>query len=367
MNKNLKITYSLSKYFTIRYFRDKVALFFTLVFPLIFLIIFGFIFGSDSSPSFNIAVINRSDSAFSKGFVEQAKKSEVFSVTETSDFEQSKIEIERGEKDAIIELPAGFGEINEQKQPTGAVITHFDQSDEQLGATLTSIMQGVIDGINSGLVETKNPITLETRSLQTANLSRFDYLVAGIIGFSILSLGIFSMSEGFTSDKKNGALRRMQVAPLRPWNIIVATAINRVIVGIVSVALLFLAAIVIFGFQMRGDYLSFLTFTIISTFCLFGFGMAIGGWAKDGNQAAPISNLVSFPMMFLSGVFFPVFLMPETLQKITAFIPLTPVVDGLRMILTEGKTIFELGPQLAVIGVWTIIIYIVAFKVFRWE
>jgi ABC-2 type transport system permease protein len=58
--------------------------------------------------------------------------------------------------------------------------------------------------------------------------------------------------------------------------------------------------------------------------------------------------------------------MPEGLQKVTAYIPLTPIIDGLRLILTEGKTILELGPQLAIIGGWTVVIYLIAFKVFRW-
>ncbi len=367
MMRPIKTTLSLARFFTVRYFRDKVALFFTFVFPIMFLVIFGFIFGGENTPSFNVALINNSDTPFSKQFVEQAKSSEVFKITETSDFDTAKLEIERGEKDAIIELPASFGKLNAQKQPTGTVVTYNDQSDEQLNATLSTVMQGTIDGINAGIVKTQAPIKLEAKSLQTANLSRFDYLIAGIIGFSLLSLGIFSMSEGFTGDKKNGSLRRMEVAPLKPWNIIIATGINRVLVGLVSVAALFVVAIVIFDFQMRGDYLSFILFTIISTFCLFGFGMAIAGWAKDGNQSAPIANLVTFPMMFLSGVFFPVFLMPQWLQNISAFIPLTPIVDGLRMILTEGKTIIDLGPQLAVIGVWTLIIYVIAFRVFRWE
>ena len=175
------------------------------------------------------------------------------------------------------------------------------------------------------------------------------------------------MSEGFTGDKKNGSLRRLRVAPIRPWQIISATALNRIFVGIVTVALMFVVAVVVFDFNMRGDYISFLLFTIISTICLFGFGMAIAGWAKDSNQAAPLSNLVSFPMMFLSGVFFPVFLMPDWLQKVTQFIPLTPVVEGLRRITTEGQTILELGPQLAVIAAWTVVIYVIAFKTFRWE
>lgn len=203
--------------------------------------------------------------------------------------------------------------------------------------------------------------------LQTADLSRFDYTLASLIGFSILSLGIFSMSEGFTGDKKLGALRRMQVSPIKTWQLIVATALNRVLVSLLSVGAMFIVGLVLFDFNMRGDYFNFVLFTIISTICMFGFGMAIAGWAKDSNQAAPISNLVSFPMMFLSGVFFPVFLMPDVLQRVTAFIPLTPIIDGLRLILTEEKTILDLGPQLAVIGAWTLIIYFVAFKVFRWE
>ena len=175
------------------------------------------------------------------------------------------------------------------------------------------------------------------------------------------------MSEGFSGDKKAGALRRMRVAPIRTWQLITATALNRILIGLMAVSLQVIAAIVFFDFSIQGDLVSLFLFTIISTTCLFGFGMAIAGWAKDSNQAAPLSNLVSFPMMFLSGVFFPVFLMPDWLQSITRFIPLTPVVEGLRLIMTEGQTILDLGPQLAVIGGWTVIIYLIAFKVFRWE
>lgn len=367
MIRQLRTTYSLSKFFTIRYFRDKVALFFTFVFPVMFLVIFGFIFGGETTPSFNVALINQSDSQFSKTFVEQSSKSEVFDISETSDFEAAKQDIERGEKDAIIVLPTNFGELNDQKQPTGTITAYYDKNDEQLGATLTSVLQGTVDGINSQIVQTTDPIKLETESLQTANLSRFDYLISGIIGFSLMSLGVFSMSEGFTGDKKNGSLRRMEVAPISSWHIVLATAFNRIIVGIVSVSALFIIAVLVFDFNMRGDYLSFFAMTVISTFCMFGFGMAIAGWAKDGNQAAPLANLVTFPMMFLSGVFFPVFLMPVWLQSISAFLPLTPIIDGFRMILTEGKTIFDIGAQLAVIAVWTVIIYVVSFKVFRWE
>jgi len=80
-----------------------------------------------------------------------------------------------------------------------------------------------------------------------------------------------------------------------------------------------------------------------------------------------LSNLVAFPMMFLSGVFFPTFLMPQWLQGIAHYLPLTPVVDGIRLIITENAGLFSLGPQLAILAGWSVLIYAIAFKVFRWE
>lgn len=367
MLRDLGTVWSLTKAFTKRYFRDKIALFFTFLFPLIFLVIFGFIFGGDETPSFKVAVINNSNSQFSKDFTEDLRKSEIFKISETTDYDEAKKLIGRGELDAAIELPKGYGELDTQGRPSGTVNAYYDQNDKSLAATFQTVLQGTLDGINSQFVRVDEPLKLEPKPIATANLSRLDYLLPGIIGFSILSLGIFSMSEGFTGDKKAGALRRMQVSPIRTWQLMIATALNRIFVGLISVAILFVAAILMFDFTMRGDYLSFIVFTMIGTACMFGFGMAIAGWAKDSNQAAPLTQLITLPMMFLTGVFFPTFLMPDWLQNITKFIPLTPIVDGLRFILTEGKTIFELGPQLAVIGGWTIVIYLIAFRVFRWE
>lgn len=365
--KNMQSVLVMTVAFTKRYFRDKTALFFTFLFPLIFLLIFGSIFGGNSGPSFDVAVINNSQTEFSTDFVQGFSSSEIFTIDESISFEDAEEKLGRSEIDGIIVLPENYGAVGEAGYPTGVLELFYDESDQQLAVTLQAVLQSGIDEINQTFVPVEAPFKLQAQSIQTAGLSQLDYTVAGLIGFSILSLGIFSMSEGFAGDKKAGALRRMRVAPIKTWQLVTATAINRVLIGLIAVALQFAAAVVFFDFTMRGDFISLILFTIISTICLFGFGMAIAGWAKDANQAAPLSNLISFPMMFLSGVFFPVFLMPEILQSITRFIPLTPVVEGLRLIMTEGQTILQLGPQLAVIGAWTIIIYFIAFKVFRWE
>lgn len=365
--KDLQTVWSLTKAFTRRYFRDKVALFFTFAFPLIFLLIFGTIFGGDEGPSFTVAVFNNSKTEIAQGFESEVKKNESIKLKDVANIDDAKTLMGKGELDSILEIPATFGNPDQNGKPSGNVIVYFEESNPQAGQTFSGLIQGMIGEFNVHLIHERTPLGVTSQATKTAGLERFDYTLAGLIGFSMMSLGIFSMSEGFTGDKKAGALRRMQVAPIKAWQLILATAINRIFVGLISVAIMFVAALVIFDFKMRGDYLSFLTLTIISITCLFGFGMAIAGWARDANQAAPLTQIITMPMMFLSGVFFPTFLMPEWLQSVTAFIPLTPIIDGLRLILTESRTVFEIGPQLAVIGIWTLIIYIISFKVFRWE
>jgi ABC-2 type transport system permease protein len=191
--------------------------------------------------------------------------------------------------------------------------------------------------------------------------------LAGIVGFSIMSLAIFGMANGFPADKKSGSLRRMRATPLRASQLILATALEYLLIGFLTVVVMFVVATLLFHFNMRGNYLNLVVYSLIGTFCMFGFGMAIGGWAKNENQSAPLANLVAFPMMFLTGVFFPTYLMPEWLQSISKFLPLTPVIEGIRRITTENAGLFSLGPELAIIGGWIIIIYSIAFRVFRWE
>lgn len=358
---------TLAGYLTKRYLKDRVALFFTFIFPLVFLFIFGGLFRGNNA-SFSIAIINRSEAPFATTFIDELKKQDkTFKIKSVADFSDAETRLGRSELDSILELPQSFGQPDAQGRPSGAVNVFYKQSDAQTGQTFASVMNGIITELNKQFVQDTPPLTLNAQPLQTSNLNQFDYTFSGLVGFSLLSLGIFSMANGFTGDKKEGSLRRLKTTPLRASQMIIATGLNRLFVGLMVVAVMFGVAMGFLDYRPSGDVISLIWYIILSISMLFGFGMAVSGWAKNENQAAPLANLVSFPMMFLSGSFFPRFLMPQWLQNLSDYLPLTPVIDGLRYILTENKTLFDLGPQLAIIGAWTILIYIVAFKTFRWE
>lgn len=360
----LVITFSLLR----RFLRDKVALFFTFLFPLLFLFVFGTLFGGNNSIEFDIALINHSDTKFAKQFVDQVKKDKVFKINEkVTSLDDAKERMGHGEIDSIIELPKTFGKPNSQGIPSGQLIAYYEQANPQTGQTVASVMKQVLDGINKKLTGKVDPFSVQEKATKTANLTSFDFLLSGMLGFTILSLGIFGLANGLPVDKKAGILRRLRATPLRAGQLIGAIAIEYLLIGLASVGVMFVVGLVVFDFNMRGDYLNLIIFAITSILLMFGFGLAIGGWAKNENQSAPLSNLVAFPLMFLSGVFFPRFLMPDWLQAITYYLPLSPIVDGLRLIMTEGQTILQLGPQLLIMGVWTVVIYAAAIKLFRWE
>lgn len=368
MPRYLDTILRLARLLTKAFFRDKVALFFTFVFPLIFLFVFGSLNRNNDGVSFNIAIINDSTTDFSKSFVDQLKQDESVEVKEdVIALDSARQRMSRGELDTILHLPIEFGRPNEQGQPSGQAEVYYDPSNEQTGRTFASIIEGVFGKINQDITGQAPLFTVLERSTDTRGLSSFDYIFAGLLGFSVLSLGFFGPTNSIPSMKKEGILRRLHSTPIKTSQYVLATAISYLAAGLSTIALMFVVGLLVFDFQMQGDYFSFGLIVALGTILMFGFGLAIGGWAKNENQAAPLANLTAFPMMFLSGTFFPRFLMPEWLQSIASVLPLTPIVDGIRFIIVEGKTILDIGPQLALIGGWILIVYVIAFRVFRWE
>ena len=350
-----------------RFTRDKTALFFTLVFPLIFLFVFGSIFKNDDV-SLKIAIFNNSSSEFSKTFVDESKKDDsTLKVVDVSSFDEAKDQMNNGELDSIIELPESFGQPNAQGLPSGEMTVYYDEASPQSGQTVASIMSGIVDGMNQQIIGQKPLLTVSQKATASSGLTSFDYIISGLLGFTVLSLSIFGLANQLPAEKKTGVLKRIRATPFSRTKLILGTMLYYGTIGLLALTIMVLAAVFILHFDMRGSWLQLAMFAIISLAAMLGFGILIGGWAKNENQSAVLSNLISFPMMFLSGTFFPRYLMPEWLQGITGYLPLTPIVDGFRYITTEGATLLDLGPQLAIIAAWGVVIYVLAIRLFRWE
>jgi ABC-2 type transport system permease protein len=367
MKKQLFTVFIFAKLNTKRFFRDKLAIFFTVVFPLIFLFIFGAMSKGGGDLSFKVAIINQSSTEFAQKYMTDAKDNKLFKIDESlTTIESAQEKMRRGELDATIVLGPEFGAVVSDL-PSGEAKVLFTANNEQSAQTLISVMQAQFKQINSDLVATPEPFTVTAVRSNELSLSRFDYAYSGLIGFSIIGLGIFGPVNVFPELKKQGILRRLHTTPLKVWQYFVSSVISQALIGVMTLSVSFAVAITVFDLNVIGNWLELTLFIILGIVCIYGIGLAIGGWAKNERQAAPLSNIIVFPMMFLSGTFFPRYAMPEWLQGVSTYLPLTPIIDGIRLIATEGKHLTDIMPQIGLIGIWTVVIYLIAFRVFRWE
>lgn len=369
MKRSLYTVLTFVKINTRRFFRDKLALFFSIGFPLIFLFVFGSLNSGSGNVSFNVAVINQSDSTFAKDFVKNSSDSKVLKVNkDVKTLDAAEDKMSRSELDAAIVLPKDFGDVQKgAKYPSGQAQVVYTQNNAQSGQALNSILDAEFKGINAKFVKNETPFTVTSKQLNEKSLSAFDYTFAGLLGFAIIGMGIFGPVNVFPELKKMGILRRLSTTPLKVWQYFLSTMIGQAIIGLISLTVMFAVAILVFHLDVVGNYFELGAFLVLGIITILGIGLALGGWAKNERQAAPLSNIIVFPMMFLSGTFFPRYLMPDWLQHISAFLPLTPIIDGIRLIATEGKHFVDILPQLGLIGIWLVVIYFIAFRVFRWE
>lgn len=369
MKKSLFTVITFARINTRRFFRDKTALFFTIGFPLIFLLVFGSLNSNNSGVSFKVAIINQSNSSFATQFVTNLNDTSILKVNkDITNLGSAQDKMTRSELDAAIVLPDNFGTVQSgNSYPSGQAQIVYTQNNQQSATALSSILEAQFKAINSKLVNNVTPFTVVSQQLNQNSLSAFDYSFAGLLGFAIIGMGIFGPVNVFPELKKMGILRRLSTTPLKVWQYFLSTMIGQAVIGLISISALFLAAFLVFHLKVVGNWFELVPFLIVSIIMILGIGLSLGGWAKNERQVAPLANIVVFPMMFLSGTFFPRFLMPEWLQNISGFLPLTPVIDGIRLIASEGKHFVDILPQIGLIGVWFVIIYFIAFRVFRWE
>jgi len=369
IKRQLRTVVVLTKLSTKRFFRDRLAQFFAILFPLIFLFVFGSLTKNSGNVSLHVAIINESNSSFSRTVVKQIKSSNIFKLdTSNGTLKDYENQMDKNQLDGIIVLPSNFGVVQPgQSYPSGQAKVLYNESSTDTGQTLTTILDGVFKQINGHFVSIQQPFTVVGQTLSQKSLTAFDYTFSGLLGFSIIGIGIFGPVNVFPELKKQGILRRLHTTPLRVWQYFLATMLSQSITGVLAIVIQFIVAIKVFNLRVDGNFIDIFIFAVFSIFMILGLGLAIGGWAKNERQAAPLSNIVVFPMLFLSGTFFPRYLMPNWLQTVTNYLPLTPVIDGLRYLTTEGKNLTQIGPQIGLIAIWFVVIYTIAFRVFKWE
>jgi ABC-2 type transport system permease protein len=168
-------------------------------------------------------------------------------------------------------------------------------------------------------------------------------------------------------DRKTGALRRLHVMPISGGQLLIGTMLSFGILSLLLLTVMTSTAVLAFDMPMPDNLVLYAGFALLATVMLIGLGFAISGISKTPSQADVYGQIVFFGSLALGGVWVPQAFMPDIVRTISRGIPLTPVIDGLQLILHSSPTLIDLLPQIAVLVVWILITYTVGIRTFRWE
>jgi ABC-2 type transport system permease protein len=193
-----------------------------------------------------------------------------------------------------------------------------------------------------------------------------DITLSGYTALIICLSSILTLPINLTNYRERGVLRRYRATPLRPAAVLGAQLVMVFGMTLVGMLLLILAGKLFFNLRFNGSPLSYLAGFVLSCLSFFALGMILAGAIPSVRVAALIGNVLIYPMIYLSGATIPMEIMPDTMQKIARFIPLTYVVTLLQG-LWKGDPWSQHLTEVVVLSVMLIVCSIVAIRVFRWE
>lgn len=194
-----------------------------------------------------------------------------------------------------------------------------------------------------------------------------DWAVPGIIAMNMAFSTLFGVGFVLVRYRKNGVLKRLKATPVSALNFLTAQAVSRLLIVLATGTAVFLAANLILGFTMNGSWLDLLLLFVLGITAMISLGLVLASRMKSEEVSNGVLNLLVFPMMLLSEVFFSLEGAPEWIRQTAQFLPLTPLIDGARKIMLEGAGLLDLLPQVGILGALAVICTLAAARLFRWD
>ena len=358
------------------FFRDRAALFWTIAFPTVMMVVFGlFNFGNFEPPEVGIVDNAKNDS--SRVLVSVLKGEfdgePLFNVPESDDPEVLREEILEGDITAMMVIPEGFGEGG---SPSVIDFTFDGRSAEEAEAA-RAILGQVLDGVFKTITDipdeyrVENWATVSLIEVEGRGQGYTGFVVPGIVSLAIMQSALFGLVFTLVRLRNQGVLKRLHATPINPRHYLAGLLFTRMLLLIMQTYILLLVGIFVSGVEVSPGYAMFwlevIPLIILGGFGFAALGLAVSGIAKTENTAAPLANIITLPMMFLSGVFIPHSVIPDWVVTIAQWLPLTFLADAMRAMVNNGETLFIQGASLLGLLVWAAIAFALAVKAFRWE
>lgn len=345
--------------------RSPSAIVFSIFFPLIFILVFGFI-GSGGGPNYKLHLSSGSDTT--NPIIDSLKLLQNVHFFDYNDSAELESDLIKGRITGTLSI-----EKLPNSDTSNKYIVHFISTSASADkiSSFIPLLENTVSKINKSVYQNSESIArIDPLVKQVRKYRTIDFILPGQLGFSLLSSGVFGVAFLFFSLRQQLVLKRFYATPISRGYIVLGEGLSRVIFQLITAVIIIGIGYFAFQFTLINGWLTFLEIMVLSFIALLvfmGFGFIISGLATNESSIPPFANIITLPQFLLAGTFFSIDAFPKWLQPISYAMPLTYFNDAMRKISFEGAHLNDCGIQLAVLGIWGIIVYTIAIKTFKWE
>jgi ABC-type multidrug transport system permease subunit len=316
--------------------RDRSALAWSILLPLVIVFGFAFAFSGEAPERFTIGVLGPAP--------EDAAAMQLEHVDHVAfeALEPALEKVRRHEIDLLIEPSAQRYWVSDAS-PNGYVL------------------ERVLAGVNTA------DSAYERHSVPGRTIRYVDWLVPGLLAMNMMFAALFGVGFVIVRYRKNGVLKRLKATPLTPSEFLVAQLGSRLIIIVAVTAAIFAGSNAILDYPVRGSYLDLLLVLILGGICLVSLSLTIAARTASEELAGGLLNMISWPMMFLSGVWFSTEGLHPWLQHLALALPLTHVIEAARAVMIDGAGFLRILPHLGVLALMSAAFLVIGARLFRWE
>ena len=322
------------------FFRDKAALTWSILLPILIIFVFAYAFTEENPEKFKVAIVSNGQLNV---VTEEFKSTRYVKFIEVEDINANLRKIERHQIDMLFDANTSRYWIN-QTSPNGYIV-------EKL---LIAAFAG-------------SPQKLTQNLIQGDEVRYIDWVIPGVIAMNIMWGALFGIGYVIVRYRKMGVLKRLRATPVTPVEFLTAQIMSRLWLLLVVNVLIYIGMDYFVGFRMNGSYLDLFVVFTLGCICLICCGLVIAARISSEEVANGLLNLMSWPMMFLSGVWFSLEGAHPWMQKFALILPLTHVTEAAREIMIDGASLGQVADHLLVLGVMSVVLLAIGAKIFRWE
>jgi ABC-2 type transport system permease protein len=352
------------------FYRERSAMFFTLAFPIILILVFGTIFMGEDNVAYHLCVQDLDQTNSSQQSVKTLEINGKFKIAKVDPAVNATQYVRDNSVNLVLVIPKGYEKSLMQRMTlndfsTSVTLTYIYDPSSSSVTTKMEILNAVLAGVNQEMSGKPPFLRSVARSILTRKYRFIEFFIPGIIAMSVMTMTLFGTVDSDTELRQKGVIRKLSTTPITHTDWILSNILHHFILAVISTIAMLLASYAVFSVSLHIDAW-LLAFIMLDVVAFVGIGMILTRFVKEAQSAAAAANSISFPMMFLSGSFFPIELMPGFLQNFAKMLPLYYVNEGLRasMVFVDNMAALK---DCAVIGVFAAVVFILGTIATKWE